>query len=110
MSRKCPKCDSSDIYVQVLRPYHSIDWAWCRTCSYDGEEPEFAFTTVFEAVTASQEALAEEFVEPYTRWEEDGHLEALWRSNFRELSGMLFDTKEEAITATLAKFKEVCDD
>ena len=63
--------------------------------------------TVFDRITASPEVLAEEFVEPYTRWGEDGHLETLWRSNFRELSGMLFDTKEEAIAATVAKLQEV---
>ena len=63
--------------------------------------------TIFHRITASPEVLAEDFVEPYTRWGEDGHLETLWRTNFRELSGMLFDTKEEAIAATVAKLKEV---
>lgn len=63
--------------------------------------------TIFQEITASPEVLAEEFVEPYTRWGEDGHLETLWRSNFRELSGMLFDTREEAISATVNKLKEV---
>ena len=63
--------------------------------------------TLFDRITQSPEVLAEEFVEPYTRWGADGHLETLWRSNFRELSGMLFDTKEEAIAATVAKLKEV---
>jgi hypothetical protein len=62
--------------------------------------------TVFARITASPEVLAEEFVEPYTRWGEEGHLETLWRSNFRELSGMLFDTKEEAVAATVAKLNE----
>jgi hypothetical protein len=66
--------------------------------------------TVFDRITASPEVLAAEFVEPYTRWGEDGYLETLWRSNFRELSGMLFDTKEEAIAATVARLKEVCDE
>ncbi len=62
--------------------------------------------TLFDHITASEEVLVKEFVEPYTRWGEDGYLETLWRSNFRELSGMLFDTKEEAIAATVAKLKE----
>ena len=65
--------------------------------------------SLFDNITESPEALAEEFVEPYTRWGEDGHLETLWRSNFRELSGMLFDTKEEAFTATVEEFKEVTE-
>ena len=63
--------------------------------------------TVFQQITTSEESLSEEFVEPYTRWGEDGRPETLWRSNFRELSGMLFDTKEEATAATLARLKEV---
>lgn len=62
--------------------------------------------TIFHDITSSPEVLAEEFVEPYTRWGENGHLETLWRSNFRELSGMLFATKEEALAATVAKLKE----
>ena len=65
--------------------------------------------TLFDHITASPEVLAEEFVETYTRWGEDGYLETLWRPNFRELSGILFDTKEEAIAATLAKLKEIED-
>jgi hypothetical protein len=64
---------------------------------------------VYAKITASPEVLAAEFVEPYTRWGEDGYLETLWRSNFRELSGMLFDTKEDAIAATVAKLKEVAE-
>lgn len=63
--------------------------------------------TLFDRITSSPEVLAEEFVEPYTRWGEDGYLETLWRTNFRELSGMLFDTREETIAATVAKLKEV---
>ena len=63
--------------------------------------------TVFERITESAAVMAEEFVDTYIRWGEDGHPETLWRSNFRELSGMLFDTKEEAIAATVEKLKEV---
>lgn len=63
--------------------------------------------TLFDRLRDTPEVLAEEFVGPYTRWGEDGHLETLWRTNFRELSGMLFDTRDEAIAATVAKLKEV---
>ena len=66
--------------------------------------------TIFNHITTSPETLAEEFVEPYTRWGEDGYPETLWRSNFRELSGMLFDTKAEALAATLEKLKETKDE
>jgi hypothetical protein len=62
--------------------------------------------TVFDHITQSVEALAPEFVEPYTCWGEDGYLETRWRTNFRELSGMLFDTREEVISATVAELKK----
>lgn len=77
----------------------------CCACRHKWRDVESS--SVFDHITASPEVLAEEFVEPYTRWGEDGYPETLWRSNFRELSGMLFDTKEEAITATVGKLKEV---
>lgn len=65
--------------------------------------------TVFEKITESLEVLAAEFVEPYTTWDSDGRLDKMWRTSFRDLSGRLFDTREEAIAATVAKLKEVCN-
>ena len=100
----CPKCGNPNTHVE-RRP---DGFCYCPDCQHRwkiGEsQPK---PTVFDTITASPELLAKEFVEPYTRWGEDGHLETLWRSNFRELSGILFDTKEEAIAATVAKLKEV---
>ena len=74
----------------------------CEVCRWEDEDNP----SVFYVITRSPELIAEEFVEPYTRWGEDGHLETLWRSNFRELSGVLFDTKEEAIAATLHELNQ----
>ena len=102
-NRICGRCKST-----VVVPWHNVkDFYKCMNCSAMGHAEKFPEKTVFHQITASEALLAEEFVEPYTSWGEDRHLETLWRSNFRELSGMLFDTEEEAIATTLAKLKEV---
>ena len=102
MSRAiCPKCGNTD--VRWIRDDADCAQYICLECNQGFCYPP---KTLFASITASQEALAEEFVEPYTRWGEDGHIETLWRSNFRELSGMLFDTKEEAIAATLHELNQ----
>lgn len=103
MSRAiCPKCGNTD--VSWIRDDADYAQYVCLECKQDFYYPP---KPLFDFVTQSPEVLAEEFVEPYTRWGDDGHLETLWRSNFRELSGMLFDTKDEAIAATIEKLKEV---
>lgn len=106
MSKKCGECSNFDRSLSKCNKVQDesireTDTVIC--CPFYELKP----LTLFDQITASPEVLAEEFVEPYTRWGDDGHLETLWRSNFRELSGMLFDTKEQAITATVAKLKEV---
>ncbi len=104
-NRICGRCKSS-----IVVPWNNVkDFYKCMNCSAMGYAEKFPEKTVFDLITASPEVLAEEFVEPYTRWGEDGHLETLWRSNFRELSGMLCDTREETIAATMEKLKEVCN-
>ena len=103
MSRAiCPKCGNTD--VSWIRDDADCAQYICLDCKHSFCYPP---KTLFNHITASEEVLAEEFVEPYSRWGEDGHLETLWRSNFRELSGMLFDTREEAFAATVEKLKEV---
>lgn len=100
----CPKCGNPNTYVE-RRP---DGFCYCPDCQHRWKIGESQRKpTLFDHITVSVEVLSEEFVEPYTRWREDRYLETLWRSNFRELSGMLFDTKEEAIASTVAKLKEV---
>ncbi len=103
MSNQCPYCGSlRNVCVSPV----SLKYV-CLACEkffIKGEQPK---QTVFEKITSSLEVLAEEFVEPYTTWGADGYLNKMWRTNFRDLSGMLFDTREEAIAATVAKLKEV---
>lgn len=102
-NRVCDRCKSSFII-----PHERLsNFYQCQKCNNIGRAEDFPKATIFDTITASPEVLAEEFVEPYTRWGENGYLETLWRSNFRELSGMLFATKEEAIAVTVEKLKEV---
>lgn len=104
IKRICGKCGSRK--VADIGSYGGSSFFRCETCGQFGMSEKFPRMTVFQQITQSPEVLVEEFVEPYTRWGEDGYLETRWRTNFRELSGMLFDTKEEAIAATVAKLKE----
>lgn len=107
MSKKCPKCESNNVHLAATVP-HAL--CVCFDCRYQWKNKyKPRKKTVFQKITASPEVLAEEFVEPYIRWGEDGRPETLWRSNFRELSGILFDTKEEALAATVARLKEVAE-
>lgn len=107
-NRICKRCKSTNVVAYGY--YGGTTYYSCKNCQDWGEKDEFPEATLFDRITASPEALGKEFVEPYTRWGEDGHLETLWRSNFRELSGMLFDTEEETIAATVDKLKEVCNE
>lgn len=103
MSKKCPRCGSKKIIID------NYDFAYCITCEMYDMVKKFPEQTIFDQITQSEETLAVEFVEPYTRWGEDGYLETLWKSNFRELSGILFDTKEEAIAATVMEMKKMAE-
>lgn len=114
MSKTCKDClhcsieDTDEVYCTGM-PWH-YPFGGSDTVSLDKEACEHFLErdepTVFDRITASSKALAEEFVEPYTCWGEDGQLETRWRTNFRELSGMLFDTREEAIAATLEELNK----
>lgn len=106
MSNKCPYCGS---FRNVCVNPVSFKYV-CLACEKffcKGEQPK---QTVFDRITQSEEVLAEEFVEPYTTWAADGSLDKMWQTSFRDLSCRLFDTKEEAIAATVARLKEVCND
>ena len=74
-------------------------------CEFYSDTPAI----VFQAITESPEVLAVEFVEPYTTWDSDGRLNKRWKTSFRDLSGRLFDTREEAIAATVAAFNSIVE-
>lgn len=74
----------------------------CPECGYAWSMP-----TVFDRITSSPEVLAETLV--FTSHFEDCHYRArAWKSVF--FLQNRYGTKEEAIAATVAKLKEVCDD
>lgn len=103
MSKKCPSCGSKKIIID------NYDFAYCIACELYAMAEKFPEQSVFDRITQSEEVLAEEFVEPYTTWAADGSLDKMWQTSFRDLSCRLFDTKEEAIAATVEKLKEVCN-
>lgn len=83
MSEKCDRCKKSDV-------------RFCAVCKHWKK-------TVFEQITASPEVLAKEFCEKmFSCFDNDFR----W---FSMLTGEFYNSKPEAIAATVAKLKEVCD-
>ena len=93
-NRVCDRCKSSFIIPHAnLRDYYQ-----CQNCNRIGRAEDFPKATLFERITESPEALAEESV--YQNYI------GLWCSPFIQWGK---DTKAEAIAATVAKLKEVAD-
>ena len=85
---KCPKCRSEYLGVRTDN--------YCLSCGWNNY-------TVFHEITASPEVLAEEFVEMmYDRVAGDYRYYSM-------LTGEFYNSREEAIAATVAKLMEVCD-
>jgi hypothetical protein len=103
---RCKDCKSTDVTVYTPGTFGDSRHR-CNSCGKISFTANFVEPTLFDRITSSPEVLAPEFVEPYTCWGENGQLETRWRTNFRELSGMLFDTREEAIAATLEELNKV---
>lgn len=109
MSKKCPWC-KVDVYLTELK-----HWWRCPECQT--EFPERAFPkerTVFDRITVSRDVLAEKLVYPSENFkvrEWDAEKEewtkphGFWRSTL--IPNRDFDTKPEAIAATVAKLDEV---
>ena len=104
-NRICGKCGSHR--VVDAGSYAGSSFFKCETCGQLGMREKFPRMTVFHQITTSPEVLAVEFVEPYTTWDADGRLNKMWQTSLRDLSGRLFDTREEAIAATVERLKEV---
>jgi hypothetical protein len=103
MKIKCPKCESFDIHItEYPNPHDNI--AVCYACGYAGMSNDFPKMTIFDHITESEKALAEKMAY-IVRCEEDPTLMG-WTSAIIQ---SLFATKAEAIAATVAKLKEVCD-
>lgn len=114
MSKKCPKCSSCNIHVTAY-PYPTANMATCYDCGCAGEERDFPEQTLFDQITAAPEVLAEKLVyKTYDvivrTWDTDkddwGTAEPTWKSVIIEYN---FNTREDAIAATVAKLNEVAE-
>ena len=103
--RICKKCGS--VNVRTTKYSNGGKCYVCEDCCCVGISDDFPEYTIFHKITASPEVLAKEFVEPYITWDADGHMNRMWQTSFRDLSGRLFDTRAEAIAATVEKLKKV---
>jgi hypothetical protein len=102
MSKKCPKCESIAVvyedYVGGTLFYR------CQTCGHIGSD--FEKKTLFDRITASPEVLAEKLVFAIGRIVPDyNHVVTLWYSTI--IPDITFETRTEAIAATVEKLKEV---
>lgn len=100
MSKKCPRCGNTDCTIPEVE-HHGERWLHCLICGRTSRESRFNDVTVFDRITSSPEVLA-----PTMIWEDYDW--CVFRSNIIE--GGEFDTREDAIAATVAKLKEVCDE
>ena len=114
MSKKCPWCDSINSIVDDREFEGRLYCKKCRTSILKGEETA---CTIFDRITASPEVLAEKLVyylnDAETKYIFDSNSSEScrlvsdgWTSN---LLNMYYDTKAEAIAATVAKLKEVVE-
>ena len=88
----------------------------CRNylgCGYDAETQACknfmpkGKTTVFDRLISSPEGLAEKLVYDWGHLCHNGDVKIYWKSTI--LPDTVFGSKYEAIAATVAKLKEVCD-
>ena len=100
MSKKCPKCESKDIHITEY-PNPTDSMATCYGCGHTDLVEQFP-KTVFDRITQSPETLAGRLVYfGTTSWDDD-----FWAST---ICDGCFDTKAEAIAATVAMLKEVAE-
>lgn len=80
----------------------------CKTCGQRGDKDKFTQQTVFHRITASPEVLAENLVYSfnlYRNTSDERVKQKHWSSSLTE--DYAFETKKEAIAATVAKLKEL---
>ena len=99
MSNKCPYCGS---FRNVCVNPVSFKYV-CLACEKffcKGEQPK---QSIFDRITQSEETLAEKLVcHGVTSWDEEYY----WST----VCNGIFKTRANAIAATVAKLKEVCND
>lgn len=99
MSKKCPWCDSIGSLVDDAEFEGRLYCKNCNTSILMGEELD---CNLFDRITASPETLAAELV--FWGHDKDGE----WYTS--HLLDEDYHTEAEAIAATVAKLKEVCND
>lgn len=104
MSKQCPECGGTNTSKDWYVHDQGICYV-CADCGYVGEPEEFKEQTIFDKITASEEALAPCFIEKQLdKWDDDDY------PYYSFLTKEWYATEEEAITATVARLKEICDE
>lgn len=108
---KCPQCGDRDVSITPYTP-PDRDVASCYKCGYTSLAENFPRQDLFDRLTASPEVLADKLV--YQRnckmiHQNDKSTMEYWTYSWKSsvITGQSFETKEEAIAATVAKLKEV---
>lgn len=104
MSKKCPKCGNIDCTIPKME-HHGEQWLSCLICGQTSRESRFNHVTIFDRITASPEALAPEFVGLIF----DHRFTSKYRY-YSTLTREFYNSREEALAATEARLKEVCND
>jgi hypothetical protein len=106
----CKNCKS--ISVEYEDYCGCTSYYRCKTCGQRGDKDKFTQQTVFHRITASPEVLAEKLV--YQRnskviHQNDKCTLEYWTFSWKSsvIKGQSFETKEEAIAATVARLNEV---
>ena len=109
-NRICGKCKSHK--VADLGSYAGSTFYKCEDCEQVGMRDKFPEMTLFDRINASPEVLAEKLV--YRRnckiiHQDDKSTMEYWTYSWKSsvITGQSFETKPEAIAATVAKLKEV---
>jgi hypothetical protein len=99
MSKKCPICGSINCIVGVGKAGAGKPWFTCLHCHTDLWEEEILPVTVFDRITESVETLADEFVDAlYDRVAGEYRYYSMLTAEF-------YDSRKEALTATVAELK-----
>lgn len=98
MSKKCPECGS--LNIEYLFEENE---SWCNDCGLHFQTCEALIASVFDHITESVEALANELVYQFIGYDGNGLFHGYWKSTITDED---YTTKEKAIAATVAELKK----
>ena len=103
MSKKCHYCGGNAELIG--KNWDNEDVFRCKKCGKQGRDNCFSDRpTVFDRITQSLEVLAPKFVEKQPdKWDDDDY------TYYSYLTKEWYATEEKAISATVAKLKEVAE-